>query len=273
MSARSEAARIAKCLTTAGVADSLFEAELLTRAAAGISRPQFFADPELTPAVSRRLDELAERRSAREPFAYITGHREFYGLEFMVSPATLIPRPETELLVEAALEELRRSPQATVVDIGTGSGAIAVAVAVHAPGASVTGVDISRHALSVARVNSQTHGATVNLFRGNLATAVAAADVILANLPYIPSTDIAGLEPEVRDWEPRLALDGGPDGLRLVRQLITDCGVRLRPRLLALELGIGQAARVARMAGQHGAQASVRRDLAGIERVVCLRWQ
>lgn len=272
MSARAEAARIAKHLAAAGVPDSPFEAELLTRAAAGLSRPRYFADPELTPSIRDRLDELAGRRAAREPFAYITGHREFFGLDFAVSTDTLIPRPETELLVEVALQELRSIPAAIVADIGTGSGAIAVSVAVKAPDATVIAVDVSPGALVVARENARCHGAAVQFVRANLAEPVRRADIILANLPYIPSTHIPGLQPEVRDWEPRLALDGGEDGLDLVRALIDDCAERIRPRLLALEIGLGQAAGIRKYGEERGARAEVLRDLAGIERVVCLRW-
>lgn len=273
MSARAEAARIAKSLRDAGVPDSPFEAELLTRTAAGLSRPEYFADPVLSQDVRQRLAELASRRAAREPFAYITGHREFFGLDFAVSPDTLIPRPETELLVEIALEELRCAPGATVADIGAGSGAVAVSVSVNAPHATVIGVDVSPGALRVARGNANRHGAAAHFVRGNLAEAIRTPDIILANLPYIPSAEIAGLEPELRDWEPRLALDGGRDGLDLVRGLIADCAERIRPRLLALELGLGQAPEVARFGQELGAATEVRYDLAGIERVVCLRWQ
>ena len=273
MSARAEAARIAKSLAAAGVPDSPFEAELLTRTAAGLSRPQYFADAELTPSVRNRLDELATSRAAREPFAYITGHREFFGLDFAVSPDTLIPRPETELLVEVALEELRAAGGAIVADIGAGSGAIAVSVAVQVPDSTVIAVDVSPAALVVARENTRRHGAAVHVVHGNLAKSLRCADVILANLPYIPSPEIAALEPEVRDWEPRLALDGGEDGLDLVRALIADCAERIRPRLLALEIGLGQAPEAARLGEQRGARVEVLRDLAGIERVVCLRWR
>lgn len=273
MSARAEAARIAKSLAAAGVPDSPFEAELLTRTAAGLSRPQYFADPVLSQDVRQRLAELASRRAAREPFAYITGHREFFGIEFAVGPDTLIPRPETELLVELALEELRTAPGATVADIGTGSGAVAVSVSVHAPQATVIGVDVSPGALRVATGNAARHRANVHFVRADLTRAIRACDIIVANLPYIPTDAIAGLEPEVRDWEPRLALDGGRDGLDLVRGLIADCAERLRPRLLALELGVGQAAEVVRIGHGLGAVTQVLRDLAGIERVVCLRWQ
>ena len=272
MSARAEAARVARGLASAGVPDPAFEAELLARTAAGLSRAEYFSDPELDGAALERLSGLARRRAKREPFAYIAGHREFFGLDFIVTPDVLIPRPETEALVEVALEALHRDPTAVVLDIGTGSGAIAVSVAANAPGVSVTGVDRSMAALRVARENASRLASGVRFVRGNLASCVGHADIVLANLPYIPTRVFVTLEPEVRDWEPRLALDGGPDGLDLVRALIDDCAQRLKPSLLALELAAGQASVVAHYGESAGVRASVVRDLAGIERVVCFRW-
>ena len=273
MSARAEAARVAQGLKAAGVPDSAFEAELLVRTAAGLTRPEYFANPELDGPARDRLTELTSRRAQREPFAYIARSREFFGREFFVTPDVLIPRPETETLVEVGLAELKRNPNAVVVDIGTGSGAIAVSVAASAPHATVVGIDVSIAALAVARANAARLSPSVRFLRASLASAVGHADVILANLPYIPSRVIATLEPEVRDWEPRHALDGGADGLDLVRALIDDCGRRRRPRLLALEVAVGQDVSVARYGRSLGAGVTVARDLAGIERVVCLRWE
>lgn len=273
MNARSEAARVAKELRAARVPDADFEAELLVRAAAGLSRPEYFARPELSPEASARLDELARRRAAREPFAYISGMHEFFGLEFEVGPDVLIPRAETEALVETGLAEIETVPgAATVIDIGTGSGAVAVSVALYAPTAHLVAIDVSRRALAVARSNASRLGAEVEFAQGHLAAAVGRADIVLANLPYIPTLVLATLEPEVRDWEPRLALDGGPDGLRLIRELVDDCAGRLRPRLLALEVAIDQADVVGSYGEATGAEIEVVADLAGIDRVVCLRW-
>lgn len=272
MSARAVAAGLAAELEGAGVPDAAFESELLVRTAAGLSRAAYFAGSELETEQRERVRELVARRLAREPFAYIAGRREFYGLDFEVGPRVLIPRPETELLVEVALQELQRTPGARVADIGTGSGCIAIAVAKHAPAASIAAIDRSGEALKVAARNAIMNGVTVRFVRGSLAKAIGGADIILANLPYIPSGGIAGLEPEVRDWEPRDALDGGPDGLELVRELVADCGGRLRPALLVLEIGVGQAQDVGRYGRELRAEVKVLRDLAGIERVVCLRW-
>lgn len=272
MNARTAAARVRSQLTGAGVPDAAFEAELLVREASGLSRTAFFAGAHLDCAAQRRLGQLAERRAGREPWAYLSGAREFYALEFAIGPGVLIPRPESEMLVAVAREELHHAPDGIVLDVGTGSGCVATALAVNAPVAKVIATDISQAALQFARRNSTAHGAAVALMRSDLCSSVARADIVVANLPYIPTATIASLEPEVRDWEPRLALDGGADGLDLVRRLVEDCATRLRPRLLALEVMDGQAAEVSRFAQARGALVSTRRDLAGIERVVMARW-
>jgi len=210
------------------------------------------------------------------PLAYLTGEREFWSLRLAVDDRVLIPRPETEALVEEALRLLPPAPR--VADIGTGSGAIAVAVATERPDAAVWATDLSAGALEVARANARAHGVEgrVRFAQGDLAEPLAALagtlDAVLANLPYVPAAEVDGLAPEVRDHEPRLALDGGGDGLRVVARLLGEAPALLRPggRLL-LEVGAGQAAAVRELAGQ-GAWAVVgtRRDLAGIERVVVL---
>ncbi|MGE5595245.1 MAG: peptide chain release factor N(5)-glutamine methyltransferase [Hyphomicrobiales bacterium] len=271
MKARAAARKAAAELAQRGVPDPEFEGEYLVRQAAGLSRERYFTDPELPGPAQTRLMELLARRLAREPAAYIAGAREFYGLEFEMTPDVLVPRPETELLVEIGIAEAKR-PETFVVDVGTGSGCIATAVAVHAPGAFVAATDVSVAALQVARRNAARHGATVRFAAGDLAACIGRADVVLANLPYIPSGEVAELEPEVRFWEPAVALDGGPDGLALVRRLIDDCASRLRPRLLALEVGYGQAQAVAAYARERGAQVELVKDLAGIDREVCCRW-
>lgn len=201
------------------------------------------------------------------------GTREFFGLAFEVTPAVLIPGPETELLVEIGLSELRSSPSSVVIDVGTGSGCIAVSIAANAPQATVVATDVSTAALAVARRNALRHAAPVTFVCSDLASAIGRADIILANLPYIPSSVVETLEPEVRDWEPRSALDGGSDGLAFIAPLIADCGARLRPSLLALEVHHDQAAQVAALALAHGASVQVTKDYAGIARVVCARWQ
>ena len=273
MNARTVAARAAALLEANSIPDSRLEAEVLTRYAASLDRATFFAGAEIDGDRTALLDALIARRAAGEPAAYITGEREFYGLAFAVGPGVLVPRPETELLVDTALDCLRDHPDCLVADIGTGSGCVALAVAAHAPGARVVAVESSTEALAWARMNAARHRGTITLIRGDLAEPLARADVVLANLPYIPAGDIHRLQREIRDFEPRSSLDGGPDGLDLIRRLVSDCGRRLRPSLLALEVGIGQARTVARLARDAGAtDITVVADLAGIDRVVCARW-
>lgn len=272
MSLRAAAQEAAERLNAAGIPDAEFEAELLAREAAGVSRARFFAGAAAGRDELERLHELIERRLEREPSAYITGSREFYGREFVVGPGVLVPRPETELLVETALAELASSPRLVVVDVGTGSGAIAVSVAAAAPGSRVVGIDTSAAALAIAARNAALHAPGTQLIMGDLLAPIGRAGIVLANLPYIPTWEIEALEPEVSRWEPRVALDGGEDGLVLIRQLIDDCACRVRPRLLALEVGVGQAPALAGELRERGLKPETLRDLAGIERVVCCRW-
>ncbi|GAB4331175.1 MAG: peptide chain release factor N(5)-glutamine methyltransferase [Dehalococcoidia bacterium] len=273
MNARAVAARAAARLDAIAIPDSRLEAEILTRHAMGLDRAAFFAGAEIDSDRTALLDALIARRAAGEPAAYITGEREFYGLAFAVGPGVLVPRPETELLVDVAINFLRDRPGSVVVDIGTGSGCVAVAVAAHAPDTRVVAIDRSTDALAWARANVARHRAPVSLVRGNLAEPLARADVVLANLPYIPTGEIHHLQREIRDFEPRSALDGGPDGLDLIRRLVADCGFRLRPSLLALEVGAGQAQAVARLAQEAGAAGiTIVPDLAGIDRVVSAQW-
>jgi release factor glutamine methyltransferase len=267
------AKRAASRLAEGGIPGAAFEAEMLVRTATGATRAQYYAGIAADDAASARLQAFIERRLQREPSAYIAGMREFFGLEFEVTPAVLIPRPETEVLVEIGLAELRARPSGVVVDVGTGSGCIAISVAANAREATIIATDVSPAALAVARRNATRYAANVTFTRGHLATAIAHADVILANLPYIPSPVVETLDPEIRDWEPRCALDGGPDGLSLIRPLIADCATRLRPALLAMEVQDGQAEQVAALATAHGATTKVVKDYAGIDRVVCARWR
>ncbi len=275
MSARDTGRKIGRRLTAAGIPDAEFEAELLVRHASGLSRTEYFSGAEIP--VDRRvaLCPIVKRRVRREPFAYIQGTREFMGMEFVVTPAVLIPRPETELLVETAV---RRAPaHALVAEIGTGSGCIAISVARLRPDLAVVASDISETALAVARENATRLDAPVTFVRGDLASHLQPAPghplVILANLPYIPSREIESLEPEVRNAEPRQALDGGDDGLDLVRRLVNDCAERLQPALLLLEVADGQADEVAQLLRESRAAAEILPDLAGIGRVVVGEWR
>ncbi len=260
-----------------GVEDPRLDAEVLLAEAAGIERAAMAADPdaEIPAAAARTYAEMVRRRLRREPVAYIVGHKGFRHLDLLVDRRVLIPRPETELLVEVALE---RRP-ARVLDLGTGSGAIALAVADELRDCEVTASDTSAPALEVARANAERLGlATRARFLAGSVPAEGDFDLILANLPYVAGRDWPGLQREVTEWEPREALLAGPDGLDAYRTLLSPPDAVLsclgrqsgdRRRGLALEVGEGQADAVSELmvaAGFSSVQA--RRDLAGIERVV-----
>ena len=302
------------------------DAEVLIAAALGLPRLQLYVqfDRPLAPLELAKIREAVQRRQAGESVAYIVGKKEFFGLEFSVDARVLVPRPDTETLVDEALGRLRprppelpeppedvgpEEPQAAqreatssvapdagettavaatpataeaaiepaaparkIADVGTGSGAIVVTLGKQLPGASLYAVDTSEDALAVARENAARHGVAVTFLHGDLAGPLAAFapfDLITANLPYIPTGDLAGLDPEVRA-EPRLALDGGADGLALVQRL-----VRQAPPLLAsggalvLEIGAGQAPATAALLQAAGfIDVRMRRDLGAIDRVV-----
>jgi release factor glutamine methyltransferase len=242
-----------------------------------LDQPRAFllAHPEqaLTPAQVERLDELLARRAAGEPLPYLLGHWEFFGLDFRVTPAVLIPRPETELLVEEALRWLRAHPtRRNAADVGTGSGCIAVCVACREPGTQFLAVDRSRAALEVARQNVERHavGGRVRLAQMDLLSAAAGPlDLICANLPYIPTAKLAGLD--VSRWEPRGALDGGAGGLDLIERLIRDAERLLTPGgvlLLEVEAGHGTTAPALARNLLPDAQVVLIRDLAGLPRLV-----
>jgi release factor glutamine methyltransferase len=265
-----------------GIEDAAIEAEVLLRHALGVSRETLFAslNEEIGPEAACRFDSYMGRRLAHEPLAYITGSREFYGLDFEVTPATLIPRPETELLVEVAIElarprgRIRRG--ALIADVGAGCGAIAVALAVNVPRSEVYAIDISPDALEVAQRNAERHGVAnrVHLYRGDLLTPMPEyVDVIVANLPYVTTADWERLAPEIRDHEPRAALDGGSDGLDAIRELLRDAPRLLRPKgCVCLEFGASQGSAVREIAARHfpGYALEVRPDLAGIDRVLMI---
>jgi release factor glutamine methyltransferase len=266
-------------LRGAGVESPLLEGELLLSLAMGVSRAAVLArlDGVVDGDQRARYSGLLSARCRRVPLAYLRGSQEFYGLAFEVSAATLIPRPETELLVGYAVEGLRDRAGAVLVDVGTGSGCIAVAVAVYVPGVRIVATDLSAAALVVARRNAETHGVRrrVAIVRANALGVLrtASADMVVANPAYIPTAEVEGLQPEVRDHEPRLALDGGPDGLALHRAIIAGARRALRPEgMIGLEVALGQAGAVSGLLEQAGFTAvASRRDLAGIERAVTAR--
>lgn len=230
-------------------------------------------DP-VSDAVAHELDRLVARRARGEPVAYLTGDREFYGRPFRVSPAVLIPRPETELLVERALAAIdaRRDGTISVVDVGTGSGCIAVTIALERPAAQVLATDVSRDALEVARANAARLGAVqrVRFTHDTLTGPADAVDVIVSNPPYIAERDREFVMRDVRDFEPSGALFAGIDGLDVIRKLINRAAVALRPGgSLLMEIGAGQAAAVLELMERAGFEdLRTTSDLAGIARVV-----
>jgi len=258
------------------VSDSArLDAELLLARAIDMPRSYLFAHPEevLDELAVARFEAAIERRLAGEPMAYITGVREFWSLELMVTPATLVPRPETELLVDLALREIPRRAEWAILDLGTGSGAIAIAIARERPLARVTATDISAAALDVARQNArQLEIPNIEFLEGDWTAPVSGRrfDVIVSNPPYVRSDD-AALEALHR--EPRSALAAGADGLDAIRTLARDCGALLEPGgALLIEHGAEQRDGVAAVLGEHGwYDVRCHNDYAGLPRVTMAR--
>lgn len=262
-------------LEAAGVETPVFDARLLLEAGAGVSRLDIVTDPRrsVTDEQVAAVDALARRREAREPVGHIIGRKHFWTLELAVSPAVLIPRPETELLVETALQALASDAPSRVLDLGIGSGAILLSVLSEREQASGVGVDISDGALTIAQANARALGLIdrLELKHGEWDLPLEGGfDVVLSNPPYIATAEIDMLAPEVARFEPRVALDGGADGLDAYRAIIARLPHLLRPgAMFAFEVGKGQAEAVAALAEAEGlATEAPRRDLAGIPRVV-----
>ena len=301
-----------------GLASPRLDAEVLIASALGVPRVQLYVqfDRPLAAEELGAIREAVKRRQSGQSVAYVVGHKEFFGLDFAVDARVLVPRPDTETLVDEGLARLGRShaaaatnevppaepsdegdpsasrtgeteaqpvdspvtspapspPGPRIADVGTGSGAIIVALGKRLPDAALFAVDASPGALEVARANAARHGVAVTFLEGDLAAPLAPFapfDLIVANLPYIPSAEIATLPPEVRA-EPRAALDGGPDGLDLIRRLVAAAPALLAPGgALALELGAGQAPAVASICRAAGlVDVQQRRDLGSVDRVV-----
>jgi release factor glutamine methyltransferase len=271
------------------------DAEVLLAHTLGRDRTWLYA--HLPDSLSRtdrnRFERLLDRRAEREPVAYLTGHKEFFALDFRVNRHVLIPRPETELLVETAIRlvnENRGTMDAaspggagqagiTIADVGTGSGCIAIALARCLTGVAVVAIDCSREALDLARQNAVRHDATdrISFLSGHLLQPLPRpVDLIVSNPPYVSRTELANpaFAPEVGRFEPRLALDGGQDGLDVIRQLLAQAQEKIKPGgSILIEIGFAQGQAVTRLARTHFPQASVQieKDLAGLDRLLLLR--
>ncbi len=248
------------------------EAEVLLAHVTRLARTTLLAHPEqpLSAEEQAHYGDLLARRAAGIPLPYLTGRVEFFGLEFVVTPDVLIPRPETEMLVERALE---RGPR-TVVDVGTGSGCVAVALAVRLPRARIYATDLSRAALRVAVENARRQGVAdrIHFLQADLASPLRGpVDLVVSNPPYVAEEEWASLPESVREHEPRLALDGGPGGLRVIRRLLADAARLLRPGgVLLVEIGAGQGTDATVLARAAFPQARIRihPDMAGRDRIL-----
>ncbi len=269
-------------LTRGGVGEAPLESALLLGFALGMERPMLYASLEeaVPESAQQALESLVQRRLLREPLAYILGKKEFFGLEFKVCPGVFIPRPETETLVEqAVLLANARFPggELLMADIGTGSGALAVSLAKALPSASLYATDISETALATASANAAAHCVpdTITFLRGDLMEPLPRpVDIVVANLPYIESQTVPCLQPEVSQFEPREALDGGPDGLELVRRLLRQGPRHLRANgAILLELDPEQMEAASNVACEVYPEARLQRvnDLWGRERVLVIQ--
>ena len=263
-----------------GVEQARLDAEVLLSHVLGMDRLHLYVhfDQPLLPEELAAFRAMVLRRAAREPVAYILGCKEFMGLEFFVSPDVLVPRPDTELLVEACEARLQGVAQARILEIGPGSGAVVISLLKRQPQWQAAAVELSQPAAQVVRKNAKRHEveARLQLYEGDLFAPVPEQqfDAVVSNPPYIPEADLADLQPEVHR-EPRMALAGGADGLDFYRRLIREGGAYVREGgWLLLEVGSGQAQGVAQLGAQSGWQVdAILPDYAGIERVVALRKQ
>jgi release factor glutamine methyltransferase len=265
----------------AGIAEAAGEAVVLLGHVLELGRADIYSRPEriITAGELVLLEGVAERRLKREPSAYILKRKEFFGLDIFVDHRVLIPRPETEVLVEAAIEFARLYIAAdkraiTIIDVGTGSGAIAISLAVHIPGSLVYAADISSSALEVAAVNIERHelkNRVIPVQSDLLLQINTEADIIAANLPYIPRGGMRLLQPEIANYEPGLALDGGPGGTELIAGLLGQLPCKIKPGgAVFLEIGEGQEDVIMPVIARclPGSRVTLIKDLAGIHRVI-----
>ncbi|MFQ5903450.1 MAG: peptide chain release factor N(5)-glutamine methyltransferase [Candidatus Binatia bacterium] len=272
-------------LSRMGLESARLEAELLLGKVLGGGREGLYLNYEMP--LKRREKNLfqraLQRRTRREPVSYITGQREFWSLEFLVTPAVLVPRPETELLVEVALEVTGQSDESfpfKILDLGTGSGAIAVSLAKERGDLEVWATDLSSGALEIARANAAHHGVgeKVHFLQGDLFEPVDGRQgffhLVVSNPPYVRRGEFQNLPPEIRDWEPRSALDGGVDGLDLYRRIIQEGHLYMVDGgLMALEIGADMGDEISRLFASVGfySEGTLHRDCAGRDRVVVAR--
>jgi len=268
--------RAREILIANNIEDPALESELLLRHALKISQVQLYLEleRELDSKEEQAFWPLIKRRLNHEPVAYIIGHREFYGLDFYVDPDVLIPRPESELLVEKTLELAQKQAVSTIAEVGTGCGAIAISLALSLPQAKIYAIDISAAALKVALINCQKHGVInrVCLLAGDMLEPLPKpVDLIVANLPYVRESELHGIKQA--SFEPLLALNGGSDGLEKIRQLCFQINDKLRPEgYLLFEIGKGQGRAVTTFLRNlfPSTEIEVTLDLSGIDRVVSL---
>ncbi len=266
------------CLTEASIESPQLDAEVLLAHSLGTARSTLYASLDEKPqkATEETFRALVARRIRHEPVAYITGRKEFFGLDLQVDRRVLIPRPETETLVEVALTIARQKRVPRLAEVGVGSGAVAVALAVNLPCAEIYAIDSSADALVVAESNCRNHHVLdrVHLLLGDLLEPLPeAVALIVSNLPYVARHELEGLAPDITQYEPLIALDGGPDGLDLFRRVLKQAGPRLQPSgMICLEIGATQASAVNDLARIHFPAATVAlvRDLAGLDRVAII---
>jgi release factor glutamine methyltransferase len=270
---------ITELLKACGIGSAEKEAELIVRNGLGLDAVELYRDdPILAGEELRIVSEILDRRARREPLQYIFGSEEFLGLKILVGEGVLIPRPETELMAEEAIKSVHGS-QLRILDLCTGSGCLALALAKKFESSSVYGVDISGEAIEYARKNAGINGIpNVRFFEGDLFSPLDDSlryDLIISNPPYVRSDDIAGLQPEVSKWEPRNALDGGPEGLDFYQKIIPGARGFLNDNgRLIFELGLGCADGVVDLLKDQGfADIEIIKDFAGIERIAQAVWR
>ncbi len=265
-----------------GIDNPRLDAELILAHVLKMQRVMLYArfDQPLQSSELEQIRTMVARRARHEPMAYLLGSKEFWSVELGIGPGVLIPRPDTETLIEVCLKRMDKEQITAVADVGTGSGAIALALGKECPNASVYGLEVSSEAREIATRNTKKNALSdrVQIVESNLLSGLKPEnlplDILAANLPYIPSEDMAGLMEDVRNFEPHLALDGGPDGLDLIRALIQEAPKVLRPGgLIALEAGHEQIETIGELLGQAGfGQIELSRDLADLLRVASAKW-